>query len=341
MHAIDPTDDLPYRGMGPAFIFLETEHDQALADEVARMYPGAPRQTLAASDGGKPLVDEFRLDPQLLSVHRGLTATYRGADGASVERLESTPDVTADQVPVALPAKFAWRGILAVDVTGEYALRVTPGVQMRLDDQPVPQVDGGGARLRLARGSHAFEVSGSIDATHPARLEWRPPGKADWQVVPTGALFVAPAGGTGLQLTLASVTNTTVDESIDPVIAHYYHRSPFSRLHVEPGVWTAEWVGHLIAPSTGRYAFSLNHSHSAGVWIDDQQILGNLEGASDTLNKILDLSSGPHHVRVRFEKSADGSPWLYLSWTPPGAPSAPIPTSALLPPPPEFLGPAN
>ena len=37
----DPGGDLPYRGQGPGLVFLETEHDQALADEVARMYPDA------------------------------------------------------------------------------------------------------------------------------------------------------------------------------------------------------------------------------------------------------------------------------------------------------------
>ena len=35
----DATADLPYRGRGPALVLLETEHDAALADEVARYYP--------------------------------------------------------------------------------------------------------------------------------------------------------------------------------------------------------------------------------------------------------------------------------------------------------------
>jgi hypothetical protein len=154
-------------------------------------------------------------------------------------------------------------------------------------------------------------------------------------------LFVAPPGGTGLQLTLASPASTTVDESIDPVVAHYYHTNPFSRLHTDPRTWTAEWVGELDAASTGSYGLFLDHSHLAGVWIDDRKVLGNTGGSSDVRNASVELSEGTHSIRVRFEKTADGSPWMYLSWTPPDGPSAAIPSSALYPPPPQFLGPAT
>jgi hypothetical protein len=88
------------------------------------------------------------------------------------------------------------------------------------------------------------------------------------------------------------------------------------------------------------YGFVLEHSQAAGVWIDDQQVLGNLNGQPDTKTTTLSLASGQHALRVRFEKTTDASPLITLAWTPPGAPPAVIPGSALFGPPPVLLGPA-
>jgi hypothetical protein len=44
---------------------------------------------------------------------------------------------------------------------------------------------------------------------------------------------------------------------------------------------------------------------------------------------------------VRFEKTAEGSPWINLYWAPPGAPAGLVPGSALFALPPEVLGPAQ
>ena len=87
-------------------------------------------------------------------------------------------------------------------------------------------------------------------------------------------------------------------------------------------------------PLDGTYGFSLDHSQSAAVWIDNRQVLGNLNGPADMRNAVLDLSSGRHAIRVRYEKTSEGSPWITLFWTPPGgtpsdrARQCPVPATA-------------
>ena len=51
----------------------------------------------------------------------------------------------------------------------------------------------------------------------------------------------------------------------------------------------------------------------------------------------MQLNQGMHDIDVRFDKNADGAPYLNLYWTPPGQPSTIVPASALYPPPPELL----
>jgi hypothetical protein len=324
-------------------VFLETEHDQALADEVARRYPDAPLQLFAAPDGGKPIVEGFRLDPELLAKHRGLLATYRGADGTTIERHDPVPDLPPAGILVPVPAELTWHSSLVIDMTGDYSFRVPASFQLRIDDALLTEAAQRGVRVHLARGNHAVDVSGSLDGAHPVRLEWRLPGSPDWRLIPTDSLFLPPQGGTGLQLTLAAGSDPASqvrDEVVDPVLSHYYHINPFARQHLEPREWSAEWTGELDVPTTGTYAFSLEHSQQTGVWLDDRQILGNLNTPADTRNAVLQLSGGRHKIRVRYEKSAEGSPWISLYWTRPGAQSSVISASALFPPPPVLLGPA-
>jgi hypothetical protein len=213
---------------------------------------------------------------------------------------------------------------------------VSPGFQLRIDDADLARSGQGGAQVRLLRGNHRIDVSGTLDGIGPARLEWRTPGSADWLPIPAEALFIPASGGSGLQLTLFA-NGQPMEEVIDPVLSHYYHVSPFSRLHLEPPQWTADWVGQLDVPGPGTYAFSIDHSQIAGVWIDEQQILGNFNAPGDTRNAVLQLNGGRHAIRIHYEKTVEGSPWITLSWTRPGAQSAVIPTSALFPPPPEVL----
>jgi len=340
----DPAGDMPFRGPGPGLVLLETEHDQALADEVARMYPDAIRRPVRPPGGGKAIVEGFQLEADVIAAHRGIQASYRGADGTTLERTEIRPDTAANPPPVALPADAMWHGGLALDTTGDYSFRVPPGFELRLDGALLGSAAGSGVRVRLVRGNHALQLSGRLAPGAQVGLEWRPPGVAQWQPVLAEALFLAPPGGLGLQLALSPGVSSgapPTEEYIDPVLSHYYHVSPFARLHTEPQTWTAQWVGELDATTTGTYGFSLDHSQGAAVFIDDRQVLGNLNAASDVRNAVLALSAGRHAIRARFDKSSEDSPFINLFWTPPGGAPAIVPGSVLYPSAPVVLGPAQ
>src|SRR5258708_19466242 len=72
----DWASDMPNRGPGPNLVFLETEHDQALADEFARMYPDAIRRPVRPPAGGKPILEGFQLEAAVPSPHPPLTPPH-------------------------------------------------------------------------------------------------------------------------------------------------------------------------------------------------------------------------------------------------------------------------
>jgi len=229
--------------------------------------------------------------------------------------------------------------MLALDATGDYAFRVPPELELHLDGALLADAARGGVRVSLPRGNHLLSVVGTEESSETLPLQWRTPGNSDWQNIPPELLFLPPPGGIGLSLKLSDGTLT--DEAIDPVVAHYYQVSPFSRLHLDPAQWTADWSGELDVPASGTYTFALEHSHVAEVWLDELPLLGNYGAATDTRNAVLQLTAGRHPIRVRFEKTEGGSPRIDLSWMPPGAKATPIPTSALFPVPPQPHGPAT
>jgi hypothetical protein len=129
------------------------------------------------------------------------------------------------------------------------------------------------------------------------------------------------------------------EEAVDPVLSHYYHVSPFAQQHVDPQQWAIEWRGEIDAPTAGSYIFALDHSQHAGLWIDEQPVLVDLPSGPIARADKPTLSAGRHQIRVRFEKTTDGAPYLNLYWTPPGQPSGLVPPEALYPPAPDVLGP--
>ena len=101
-------------------------------------------------------------------------------------------------------------------------------------------------------------------------------------------LFLPPPGGLGLQLTLTPGVDPHTqpsEEYIDPVLSHYYHLSPFARLHLDPPVWTAEWLVSWTRLSR-HVQLLLDHSQAAGGLDRRPPDSGNLNGRSDTSTAI-------------------------------------------------------
>ena len=135
---------------------------------------------------------------------------------------------------------MTWQGALALDTTGEYSFRIPSGFELQIDDEVVASTARPAVRVRLVRGNHALRLAGTLAQTAPAHLEWLHPGSGrQWQPISADMLFLSSPGGLGLQLTLTpglDAHTQPMEEYVDPVLSHYYHLSPFSRLHLDPGV---------------------------------------------------------------------------------------------------------
>ena len=250
----DPAGDLPYRGQGPAW-------SSSRRSTIRRL----PTKSRACTRMPSANRSERRAAARRSSKASASSPTCCWRAVACKPRIAAQtgrPSCVPKHAPTSirawaahrsrLPAQVTWQGALALDTTGEYSFRIPSGFELRIDDGVVASAAGPAVRVRLVRGNHALRLSGTIAQTAPARLEWLPMGSGgQWQPIPAEVLFLPPAGGLGLRLTLTpglDAHSQPMEEYVDPVLSHYYHLSPFSRLHLDPQVWTADWVGQLDAP---------------------------------------------------------------------------------------------
>jgi hypothetical protein len=337
MRGFDAATDLPYRGNGPGLVVLETEHDAGLVDEVARYYPDALRRPIVPPNGSTPLAEELVLEADVIVAHRGLESAFRGADGSTFQRHEPVPIVPADSAPIPLPADVSLRTALALDAPGVYAFRVPSGFVITVDGIQAAPTD----RLQLARGNHLLAVSGTLRTGARLQIEWLPAGAADWLPVDARMLFVAPSGGNGLEATFyptPDFNGSPTETIIDPILDHYYHINPLSRLNLGPPTWSAEWSGSLEVPTDGAYRFEAERLSRAGVWIDDERVFDDtVDSPSAGGSGVTQLTAGRHQIRVRLQNRGDGGPRLYLFWIPPGGAREIVPGRSLYPPPPQVV----
>jgi len=224
-------------------------------------------------------------------------------------------------------------------VPGVYAVQVPAGFSLSVDGLAVADA----ARLQLARGNHLIVLSSSAASGAAPQLSWQPPGATDWQAIEDRLIFAAPEGGNGLQATFYPTPDfqaspTAPSESlIDPILAHYYHVSPFARLNISPQIWSAVWNGSIDVPSNGTYRFEAERLSRAGLWIDGNLVFDDTEDRPNAKQSdSVQLTAGRHQIRVRMQDRGDGGPRLYLFWTPPGGGRELVPGRVLYPPLPEL-----
>ncbi len=311
IRTFDPSADLPYRGNGPGLIVLESEHDAGIADEVARYYPDAVREPVIPPNGVKPTADEIVLSEATIASHRGLAASRQ-------------PDGT-------------FRADIGVDAPGAYAFEVPSGFTLLLDGASLST----GHAVMLARGNHLAVLSGPPTGPAPT-LQWEMPGTTTFQAIEDRLIFSAPDGGNGLRATFYPTPDfqgTPTETIIDPILAHYYHINPLSRVNASPATWSAEWRGTIDVPTTGTYRFEADRLSRAGVWIDENVVFDDTpDGAIPNVGGSVPLTAGRHAIRVRMQDRGDGGPHLYLYWTPPGGGRELVPGRVLYPPPPDPAG---
>jgi hypothetical protein len=215
-----------------------------------------------------------------------------------------------------------------IDVPGAYAFQLPSDSSLTLDGANVITDQ----EVQLVPGNHLLEAR----LAENAGLLWRPPGATSYQPIDDGRLFSAPPGGNGLLATFYPTQDfegSPTQSVIDPILGHYYHLSPFSRLNLSPSFWSAEWQGSIEVPTSGMYRFEADRLSRAGLWIDDKLIFDDTAADSED-NEVgaATLSAGRHAIRVRFQDRGDAGPRLYLYWTPPGGARSLLSGQVLYPP---------
>ena len=142
----------------------------------------------------------------------------------------------------------------------------------------------------------------------------------------TDPLAAVPADAFGAGLT--ATYYSTADLSGTPIATQTV---PNLDITGNPGAvgstktWSAEYTGTLLAPSSGRYRFSLQAGGYATVFVDGKQVVSFTPMFEPTQNGLITLSAGSHSVRVTVTPFQHDlvtveqfaiTPGLHLGWQP-------------------------
>jgi len=103
----DWAGEMPNQGPGPNLVFLEPEHDRP-SPTSSRACTGCGRREVRPPVGGKPIVEGFQLEPDVLAAHRGGLATIAARTGHARADPKCGP-APHECAAGALPADVTWR----------------------------------------------------------------------------------------------------------------------------------------------------------------------------------------------------------------------------------------
>jgi len=146
--------------------------------------------------------------------------------------------------------------------------------------------------------------------------------------IPSSAL-VSPGGAPGLQgdyfAGRTPGTGTPVFTRTDP-------RIDFNWSNVSPATsipssdYSAQWIGKLVAPRTGRYTLGLSSDDGSRLYLDGKLLVDNWGDHAEQLKTAtIDLVAGQSYpIRVEFYQGG-GESSIHLGWIPPAVGAAPAP----------------
>jgi hypothetical protein len=319
----DPATSLPVPTDSGAIFIGERP---AIAQEIARIYPGAVRTLTTYPGTTRPGGYGFILPPEVVRSTRGVLARYQGPSGPVQRRETGFGQAGQQGKPVAAPFSATWTASLAVPSFATYRLRLEgpPSLVLTLDG--LEAVRGGAeSSVPLARGLHAVRLAGSDLGGQPIRLLWAAPNE-DFHPIPEQLFNVSPVETVGL---LGKVSRGTepagdpVQAQVDPTVELHVHLLP------APRPYTLEWSGALRAEQAGRHRFSLTSLGASTIWLDGKEVAR--KGVDDgTVDGEVDLTRGWHDIRIRFVDSIDFG-HIEAFWQPPGGAREPLPPTALRP----------
>lgn len=164
------------------------------------------------------------------------------------------------------------------------------------------------------------------------RLAWSGPGTAR-ALIPTSALFPAPAGGTGLSAEYFDGLDFTGRRlvGVDPVIDfHWRLGSPHPSM--DPDDFSIRWTGFLVPRHTETYTLTTVSDDGVRLWVDGRPIIDDwtVRGTQERSGSIALTADRRVPVRLEyFDRVALAR--LSLYWQSPSQPRDLVPQSCLYP----------
>ena len=351
--ALNPVDDLPYRGAASGdLVYVLEPVDRPLLGLLQQIYPAG--QAEERNDRfGQELFLSYTVPQATLAASQGLVGQYFSSypPTQTPEAIQATDSLDLDmaQAPLAAPYFALYEGTLLVPRYGQYVFTLNAegeAASLQIDREQ---------RLDLSGGDHGQVQVTLAEGFHPLRVEYRSgsqPGrlKLSWsgpelpeQTVGGDALYSFRLGDQGLVGTYypngnwegppALVRNDLLITPNNPL------REPFSIL----------WRGKIAIPESGIYTFGTRSDDGSYVYIDGQLVVdnGGSHGAEDR-SGVIQLEQGFHDIEVRYSELG-GSREMQMWWQPPGQGRAvvdpaylfplegeAIPAGLVMPPPPEI-----
>src|SRR5436190_6048380 len=248
------------------------------------------------------------------------------------------------------PSPMRWHAILHVPQNWNYHFRIGPGpARLSIDGTEILTLSEGDSAKEtvasLARGGHFIEYNGTLsgddqpatflwaqepvqvpDQSTPA-LGWRRPRTEELNSNATG-----PRGLYGIVNINDAQQPKPEHHRIDGTLATCCTADQVGFNYPYGGVYNATWTGALDAPTTGTYSMGIFSQGIVELGIDDKQVIYQGDPADQTTTGTVDLTAGPHAVRVEYhvENSPGALEW---TWTPPGGVNSIVPPEVLSPPP--------
>jgi hypothetical protein len=332
--ASDPAPEplgLPGAEEGASFVLGGDTDQVAYVSLLKLLYPGGTLTT--TPDNGRT----YAVSPAALAATRGVTVLWPGAPAQSVDHFGQIPG------DAALPARLTWRAGLRLPRSATYRWEVgaPDGVQLSVDSVAVPA----SGKLVAARGLHLVELVADVARADQAITLAVAEDGAPVRPLPPGSTYSvmdAPWGLLGQpdRPALTAADDALTHSFLDATIATAFFEPEVGPLPLPNAI---EWSGTLLAPRAGSYRMAF-------VAEDDMQLA--LDGTVTPVatmrspswravgvGSIVELSAGPHRVRVTLRVTHDGRELARWDWVPPSADGAAddgsdwsvVPPSALRP----------
>ncbi|TAK32112.1 MAG: hypothetical protein EPO21_15925 [Chloroflexota bacterium] len=326
-----PQDVLPLRDQPARDALLLLDPSYAYIMPIVKGF--YPRAQIREEQGpqGQPILYSALVSAADAAEIFGLDASYyKGSDfagGPALRRRDQTTSFDWRQPPLPMPFSAEWTGNILIPAydTYQFALETGGWAELTVDGRPL--LESSASRLEesvtLAKGLHAIRLRARVDQAGSLKLLWSSKN-IPRQEVPANSLFASRVPNNGLigyYYRNGDFSGTPAFAQIDRAVSFDFHISPL------PRPYSIEWRGKINLSQGGTYLFGSESIDRSWIYIDDQLILDN-----ETLNRYaeapVDLTAGPHDVRIRFTNESNFSR-ITVFWTPPGGNREPLPWERL------------